>query len=51
MAENKLVHTPFITNYKFQKDTGPQSDVHLEATNVGYPISKCYWKFNVYEGT
>jgi len=42
MAESKLAHMFFITNYKFQKDMCPQSDVHLEAINVGYPISKCY---------
>jgi hypothetical protein len=30
MVENKLIRTPFMTNCKFSKDMGLQSDVNLE---------------------
>jgi hypothetical protein len=30
MVENKLIRTPFLTNCKFSKDMGPQSDANLE---------------------
>ncbi len=30
MVENKLVQTPFMTNWKLSKDMGPQSDEDLE---------------------
>ncbi len=30
MVENKLIWTLFMTNWKFSKEMGPQSDVDLE---------------------
>jgi len=34
MDESKLIRTPFMTNFKFSKDMGPQNDVGLNAMCV-----------------